>query len=918
TLAGSGALRSDGGTISGGTLHQAAGHTIRGHGITVNLGLDNAGLLTSDTGGTIALRESAKSNSGAMQAQANSNLDIYTAVNQTGAGRIIADGGTVHLNTGANILGGKLETTGASVFQTDANTAILRDLTNLGTLTVGNGGVYALQGTLVNDGLIRAYWGGYYGNGILRFDTSPVTVNGAGEIRLEGGTLNGNEFVHAATHTLRGQSGVINAAFTNHGLVVADQNGGVLELRGDAKTNRGTLRAAGGGLLDLYVSINQVGQEGRIVADSGVVRLYNGSAVIEGALESSGSGHMVADATTAVLTNVTNRGDLRVQNGGVLLLTGSRLTNEGTVTLNWGGYYGNGIVRFGSNDLALEGPGTMILNGGTLTSPSGETFRNAATHTLRGGPGDVPVPLTNLGLIHADVASQSIALRAGDKNNAGVLKVSNGAYLDISTRIIQENNQGRIVADGGTVRLYNGASILTGTLETANGGSFVGDAVTCTLSSVTNRGLLRAGNGGKLVLQNGLVNEGTLEVYWGGYYGRGRLEFDTDGALSGTGEVHLVGGNLTSDTGATATVGAGQNVHGYDADIHVALDNFGTLASDTAGHAVNLCSAPKTNRNLLQATGSAYLDISVPVTQIENGRIVADGAYVRLGDGAAVLGGALETANGGQIYADARTCTLENVANRGSLAAGNGGRFIARGTLTNDGGITLYWGGYYGSGHLQLDTPVTLQGAGTLLLTSGDVASPGGYFLQNGAGHTITGTGPINVELKNGGIVAPGNGLGTLPVNAAYTHQVTAELRVELRGDGACDRLAVSGAAVLEGGALRVVPSGAAPRAGQQFVVATAGTLTGDFTTLAGPGIYTCSCANNQVTVTIVHGPGDVNCSGQTDFSDINPFVLALSDPAGYATQYPNCDIRTADCNGDGAVNFDDINPFVALLSGAK
>jgi len=34
--------------------------------------------------------------------------------------------------------------------------------------------------------------------------------------------------------------------------------------------------------------------------------------------------------------------------------------------------------------------------------------------------------------------------------------------------------------------------------------------------------------------------------------------------------------------------------------------------------------------------------------------------------------------------------------------------------------------------------------------------------------------------------------------------------------------------------------------------------------------------------------------------------------------QYPNCNIRTADCNGDGRVNFDDINPFVALLSGAK
>jgi hypothetical protein len=62
--------------------------------------------------------------------------------------------------------------------------------------------------------------------------------------------------------------------------------------------------------------------------------------------------------------------------------------------------------------------------------------------------------------------------------------------------------------------------------------------------------------------------------------------------------------------------------------------------------------------------------------------------------------------------------------------------------------------------------------------------------------------------------------------------------------------------------------------------------------------------------------PGDANCDGAVNFDDINPFVLALSDPAGYQQQYPNCNLLNADCNGDGVVNFDDINPFVAILSG--
>ena len=61
--------------------------------------------------------------------------------------------------------------------------------------------------------------------------------------------------------------------------------------------------------------------------------------------------------------------------------------------------------------------------------------------------------------------------------------------------------------------------------------------------------------------------------------------------------------------------------------------------------------------------------------------------------------------------------------------------------------------------------------------------------------------------------------------------------------------------------------------------------------------------------------PGDLNCDGMIDFDDINPFVLALTDPAGYAANYPQCDIRGADANFDGRVDFDDINPFVALIS---
>ncbi|MGE3181971.1 MAG: integrin alpha [Phycisphaerae bacterium] len=59
---------------------------------------------------------------------------------------------------------------------------------------------------------------------------------------------------------------------------------------------------------------------------------------------------------------------------------------------------------------------------------------------------------------------------------------------------------------------------------------------------------------------------------------------------------------------------------------------------------------------------------------------------------------------------------------------------------------------------------------------------------------------------------------------------------------------------------------------------------------------------------------GDMNCDGVVSVSDIGGFVLALTDAAGYAAQFPDCEIHNADVNGDKAVSVSDIGEFVALL----
>lgn len=93
----------------------------------------------------------------------------------------------------------------------------------------------------------------------------------------------------------------------------------------------------------------------------------------------------------------------------------------------------------------------------------------------------------------------------------------------------------------------------------------------------------------------------------------------------------------------------------------------------------------------------------------------------------------------------------------------------------------------------------------------------------------------------------------------------------------------------------------------------------------AGETFYDLWAANGKcppewmagASIPLVQGVlGDLNCDGILNNFDIDPFVLALVDPAGYAAAYPDCNRQNADANGDGSVDNFDIDPFVELLTG--
>ncbi|TWT41211.1 hypothetical protein RAS1_39050 [Phycisphaerae bacterium RAS1] len=66
-----------------------------------------------------------------------------------------------------------------------------------------------------------------------------------------------------------------------------------------------------------------------------------------------------------------------------------------------------------------------------------------------------------------------------------------------------------------------------------------------------------------------------------------------------------------------------------------------------------------------------------------------------------------------------------------------------------------------------------------------------------------------------------------------------------------------------------------------------------------------CPCANQT--------PGDANCDDSVNVLDINAFVLSISDPVAYLSQF-SC-LENCDVNLDGSIDVLDINPFIALLS---
>ncbi|MEJ0044984.1 MAG: hypothetical protein WDN04_01655 [Rhodospirillales bacterium] len=509
-----------------------------------------------------------------------------------------------------------------------------------------------------------------------------------------------------------------------------------------------------------------------------------------GTLTSSGGAAITIQSTQSATLDgtahkVTNLGLVSVQNQATLSLLGT-LNNMGTISLGSSNQ---------PTDLLIgptgKTPGTVTLTGGGVVTLS----NNPANFIVGSIAGDTLVNLNNTisGAGHIGSATQQLVLindatiDANDPNalivqtdggavtNNSLLESTSSGGLVINSTTIS-NASGTVLAAGGNVYLQS-ATIAGGLLSSSGGGAIVVQSgQTGTLDSsahvVTNTGIIDVNNQGTLAVLGSIVNDGTIALQSSNQPTTLLIESSTFTLTgNGSGTVTLTDNASNAIEGAAATdvldnvnnviEGSGQLGNGS-----MGLINGAAGIINATGAAsrlfLNTGALAASNSGLIEATGSAGLQISSAVNNGTAGTIEANGATaVVYLDGGTLAGGTLVTANGGLFRVEAgNTGTLDGstnaVTNQGNLIVNNQATLSVLGSLINQNVITL------GSSNQNTDLIISSP---TLTLTGG-----GTIALSNNAGNRIYGVSAASVlDNINNTITGAGQlGNGTLTlINAA-------------------------------------------------------------------------------------------------------------------------------------------------------
>ena len=620
-------------------------------------------------------------------------------------------------------------------------------------LLFNNNTSLTLAGDIANNGLIQLNslgnttsvilsGGGDHilsGNGIVRLGNSVNQIRGAGTL------------VNSATHTIEGGGaiGTNTIGINNLGLIRANQSGVLMTIDPSAAgnlVNTGTLRAENGGSLLLTGSgggsFDNTG--GTIEALAGSTVRFTASANITGGtLSTTGDGSLSIDASQVLfLTNLTNAGDLTIQNNADLRLSGS-IVNSGSISTTSAG---------NPTNIRVESGGVTLSGGGTLDFQSVSGINGAATgarltnvdNTISGSGniGQSTAAITNgaAGVIQANIDGQTLLLdpvaTATDGGvsfiNDGILRASNGGTLLLTGSGGGDFTNNNLIEalDLSSVRFTTNASVTGGTLSSTGTGQLVVNASqNVFFTDITNNGLLIAENASDLGISGTINNTGTIRLTSTG--NQTDLEIQTGGAtLTGGGTLTLadattgintssLGTRLTNFDNTIQGVGAiGQNLTAITNAAGGLIDanGAGTLTLDPVATASD-SGASFLNDGILRASGGGTLVLtgSAGGAFTNNNRIEAlDGSEVQLTTGASITGGTLATSGSGLFRASAsQNVFLTDLTLNGNLIADNNTDLGISGGITNTGSITLTSLGNQTDLEIQAGG-VTLDGGGTV------------------------------------------------------------------------------------------------------------------------------------------------------------------------------------------------------------
>jgi hypothetical protein len=506
-----------------------------------------------------------------------------------------------------------IETSATATLDIAANTFAATDATgagaNAGTISVADGAILSLGGTLNGAGLL--FLDGTDKGADLTIGAAGLTLTGGGEVTL-GDALAApfqpcppkysiDRVTSASGSTITDVDDTISGAglFGMGTLGLVNEAGGVIDasLPTDllvqvtgTLVNQGLIEATGAGGLYINYTVVDNASGGVISANGGIVYTEAGDTIIGGTLTASGAGFFCADGD-AILDGstagpLTIRGRFYISNKAVATL-------EGAIVNTYQIDVGNGPASSGSSSLLIGAGGATLTGGGEVLlggqSPENNLsgLTSAATltnvdNTILGtgevGAGQLTMINEAHGVIDADYALV-IDTGAAAVANAGLIEATGRGQLTIEG-VIDNAAGGRVegLADGAIT--LEGATIEAGAISLdgqagdasliigAGGATLTGGALTLAAGNAIEGGPASATltNAGDQIVGLGEIGGAALTLVNG-----------SAGAIKGAGA-----GALVVDTGANTIVNAGQIQADNSCDVTLAspVDNTGHLSAD--------------------------------------------------------------------------------------------------------------------------------------------------------------------------------------------------------------------------------------------------------------------------------------------------------------------------------------------------